>query len=420
MRILFVTDQIPYPPRSGGTIPIFNYISRLGLNNHNSLIILKDNGHVLDQEQLVENQRYANPIWSVNRSKKIIFQRLFGELTCQIFYFQGWLYNIDQIKRHLYGKTFDVIWIGRFVNTDIIEIIIDALGMEPIYVAGINDCATAMFRNMGKKFFIRGLTLRDRISNAIGWLRSWPIARIEAKILQKYNLILVQTPVELKWLNKISNGSLCSKTLVVSNGVNELLFRIPIKYTNNNILYLGRLDGEYAQVLNWIIENVWKRIKLVRPDVYFFIIGKNASKDLRCKMDKDKNIIYNEYIANINDIFKDKAIMLAPVFKNYGLINKVAESMAAGVPVIGDQGSFNGIPDFQNGQHGIIADNVERMAKAVLNLLDSPEKYFKMADSARTLIRNHFAWDDRIDIVNNKLEVLLQSKKTNLSIYNLH
>lgn len=410
MKILFVTDELPYPPRNGSTIPIFNYMSRLSEFHDIFLLFYKDHTQIVDQQQVVANKLYANQIMIMERYKKSKITRILRELAMQSCYFHR-TYNIDQLKKHIYGQGFDIVCINGFVNINAINELFDVLGSKPIYVAAINDSSTAMFRNMGKRCFMQGLPLKTRMHNAIRWLRSWPIAHIEARMLQKYDLILVQTEIERKWLNSISNGDLATKIMVLSNGVDDVLFKIPINSIGRDIIFLASLEGEYRDVLLWIIKNVWKIIKSNRSDIRFFVIGKKAPVSLCQKMKKDERIIYIEYIPNISDIFKGKAIMLAPVFKNYGLINKVVESMAAGVPVIGDSGSFNGIPEFENRRHGIIVNDSITMARSVLELLDSPERHFNIAHSARTLIKKHFSWNDRIAKLNKRFELLMQKDR---------
>jgi len=98
------------------------------------------------------------------------------------------------------------------------------------------------------------------------------------------------------------------------------------------------------------------------------------------------------------------------VFKGYGLINKVIESMAAGVPVVGDPSCFNGILGFTNGRHGIVANNADAFVKETLKLFDNPMKRRDIAKSARTLVRKNFSWEKKIRTIVKRIE-LIQSRK---------
>ncbi|MBW2661223.1 MAG: glycosyltransferase [Deltaproteobacteria bacterium] len=410
MKILFVLNQLPYPPRNGITIPTFNYLSRLACDHHVSLLLVKENIEQLDHEQVANNKKYVEKLWIVERYRIQKIVAVKDEILNRRPYFLGWNCDSKKLYDCLDGQAFDVVWGSPVSVADVMESIYNILGPSPVYVAGISDCYTAVLRNMGRKLFMKGLDCKTRILYALQWTRSGLLGRMEAKILQKYDLILVQTDADKVWLSNISAGKLYNKITVLPNGVNESLFQLPIEYRSQNILFLGALEGGYKKVLSWIIENIWSIIRCVRGNASFFIIGKGASTELRNLMLKDNHIIYSEYVPDICDVFREKAVMLAPVFKNYGLINKVIESMAAGVPVVGDSGSFNGIPGFENGHHGIIAKNAQDMAQAALNVLGSPQSHLKIARSARALVLKHFSWQDRIHTIIKKLESLKYGK----------
>lgn len=412
MKILFVVDQLPYPPRNGVTIPTFNYVSGLALKHDVFMILLAGDLYKPSDEQLAENRRYVNELWVVQRRRRPKLVRIKDELTMRTPYRLGWDYQMDQLEMVLKGQQFDVVWASPFRALDTVGRILPLLRSKSICVAGINDCITAVYRNMGKKFFLVGKHSKSRMLFAIGWLRSWVMGRMEYNVLKTFDLILVQTEIEREWLNAISNEGLSGRVMVVSNGVNEVLFELPIRFRDENLLFFGSLDEEYGEIISWIIHNVWPKIASVKKNMQLSIIGQNASRHLRKEVELYPGIIYKEHVSDIRHVFNDKALMVAPVFKNYGLINKVVEAMAAGVPVVGDSGSFNGIPGFKHGRQGIIANTAENMASAVLNLLDSPKKYFQLAYSARNLVRNHFLWEDRIVPVEEKLTFLVDSLRS--------
>jgi glycosyltransferase involved in cell wall biosynthesis len=379
MRFLFVVDRLPYPPRDGSTIPIFNWISRLPSRHHVSLLYVKNKTAVLNNQQITENRRFAKNIWVIERSRASAYKRIDHE--------------------------FDVVWAGSFSVTETVQSIHKSLDSKPIYVSGMSDSNTAVLRSQGKRLRLEGLNFKTRVAYFISWLRSWGIGRIEAKMLEMYDLILLQTDVDKKWIDNISSGKLSQKTMAVSNGVNSDLFQIPIMNEGKNILFLGTLGNGYSNSLEWLLNYVWPKIKENCKDTKLFVVGRGASKRLSMRMAEDSHICYRDYIPNICDIFKNKKIMLSPVFKGYGLINKVIESMAAGVPVIGTPDSFNGIPQLVNNLHGIVVKDADSFITEALNLLDSSIMRRKIADSARALVRNHFSWDDKIQTILEKIEL---------------
>jgi len=412
MRFLFVLNRLPYPPRDGTTIPTYNWISRLSSKHHVSLLYVKDETAILNNFQLASNKPYLENIWVLESSRSPALSRAKDEFVGRKPFFSGRSIDEKKLGQILADQTFDVIWGYNLGLAEIIEAIYKILDPRPIFVNGMSDSNTAVLRSLGKRSIVKGLDIRTRLLYFSSWLRSWRIGPIEAKMLRIYDLILLQTDVDKKWIDKISSGKLAQKTMVVSNGVNDDLFNLPIMTDGKDLLFMGILSNGYGKSLEWLMNNVWQYLKEAYDDTRFFVVGRGASDRLRMRMAEDSHIIYSEYIPNICDIFKNKVIMLSPVFKGFGLINKVVESMAAGVPVVGTWGSFNGISEFKNGQHGIIAVNVESFITETSKLLANPKKRKDIANFARALVRKNFSWEDRIDAILKRIEKINRQKLT--------
>jgi glycosyltransferase involved in cell wall biosynthesis len=370
---------------------------------------MKDETTEISNQQLIENRAYVENLWMLNCKRSPIYNRIKDELLMRKPFFLGWSADLKKLSKYLNGRAFDVVWGSPLSVAEIVEIIKEILNHEPIYVCGMSDSNTAVLRSLGKRSIIKGLDFKTRVIYLMGWLRSLGVSRIEAKMLGTYDLILLQTDVDKKWIDKISSGRLTRKTLAVSNGVNDSLFDLPIRTDGKDILFLGILRNGYGKSLEWLLNNVWPKLQQAHTDKRLHVVGRGASDRLRTRMDGD-NIAYSEYIPNICDIFKNKIIMLSPVFKGYGLINKVIESMAAGVPVIGTADSFNGLPEFKNGQHGIVAKDANSFIEESIKLLANQQKRKDIAIEARILIRNKFSWDDRIESIVKRIEFIKKQK----------
>jgi len=410
MRFLFVFDKLPYPPRDGTTIPTFNWISRLSSKHHVSLLYVKDEMDVLNQQKVIENKPYVDNLWVLESSRSPGYVRIKDELIGLKPFFLGWSTDTIKLRQCLHDHSFDVVWGSPLSVAETMESIYKMLGSGPVYVSGMSDSNTAVLRSLGKRALIKGLDIKTRLIYLTNWLRSWGMSRIEAKMLGIYDLILLQTDVDKQWIDKISSGRLALKTMAVSNGVNDDLFDLPIVTDGKDLLFLGILGNGHSKSLDWLMNNVWPKIRKTYKETRLNVVGRGASDNLRLRMAKDPHITYTEYLPDICDVFKNKSIMLSPVFKGYGLINKVVESMAAGVPVVGTLGSFNGISEFTNGQHGIVANDSDSFVKEALNLFANSMKRRDIADSARTLVKKNFSWEDRIQAIVKRID-LIKSRK---------
>jgi glycosyltransferase involved in cell wall biosynthesis len=236
------------------------------------------------------------------------------------------------------------------------------------------------------------------------------MGRLESAALAEFDLIFVQTETEKRWIDRISKGSLTKQTRVVTNGVNQTLFKKPIESGKPSFLFFGDMSGIYDDLVIWLLKNVWVILRESVPNSNFHLIGKNASDNVLKLVHDDPLVNYQSYVENIEDVFLDKGIMLAPVFKDFGVINKVLESMAAGVPVVGDRTAFNGIVGFQNATHGIIADSPADMAAAAKRLVSDANLYEEIAAQARSLMQDNFSWGSRIAAFDHGIRDVLRDQ----------
>ncbi len=405
MKILFIVDELPFPPRNGVTIPLANFIERL--TPHHDLTLLYTTAKAIDdelQKQVTINKEMVKDVWISQCSKKSVFKRVLDELSISEIFSFCWVYDFSVIIPIAQDRNFDVIWTGMCGNITAGLIIRDSLAPHPLLIAGANDSISAALRRMAKLYLGKSTSIIHKLKGITQWVRVPVVRQIEVRLLEKADICLFQTEADRRLLDCASISKLHDKIMVVSNGVNESLFGIPFpSESDKDVLFLGELSGEYRFIVEWFVRNVWVKINEKYRHSRFTVVGANAPPDLRRTMSEIPNVIYKGFVKEIKQAFTGVGVMAAPVFKRYGLINKVIESMAAGVPVVGDQGSFNGIPGFQAGLHGAVADNAENMAKEIIELLDNYPRRMQIACNARSLVKQHFAWQPKVDYVMSQI-----------------
>ena len=408
MKILFVLGQLPYPPRNGVTIPTYNFLTGLARQHDVSLLLIPDGTQESRRDNLEENAALVDDLWVLNAPLKSRFIRIIDELAGKSIYHIGRQYEPSTFSSLFSDKSFDVVWISNSAIFDAIHPLKKVLNKDTIYVAGLNDSLTEGFRGAIYVMMLKGWTIRLRISLFFRWLRSWKLGPIEKKLLAPFDLILVQSAKDEGVLQRVSNGSL-DKITILSNGVDQRLFSISQPGDQKNILFVGSLSG-YSPLVELIIKKIWPFITERYSDATFTIIGRGASETLLKCISEDSSIQHIQFVDELESIYRNRMLAILPVRKSSGLINKVVESMASGIAVVGDSGSFNAIPEFEDGVHGIIADDVEDMKNAVIKLLSDDDLRVRIAKSANELVRKHFSWDDRVSAVEERLQYLINTR----------
>jgi glycosyltransferase involved in cell wall biosynthesis len=89
-----------------------------------------------------------------------------------------------------------------------------------------------------------------------------------------------------------------------------------------------------------------------------------------------------------------------------GLLQKVVDAMAMGVPVVATRVSNHGVgatPD----EHLLVADDPEAFADAVVTLLRDPALRARMGDAARALVTTHYDLGAAVDVWDAEIRKLV-------------
>ena len=191
---------------------------------------------------------------------------------------------------------------------------------------------------------------------------------------------------------------------VVNNGVDTNSF-IPgkNKKKENYILYTGRLETRKGLID--LIESA-KYVCRESADIKFILTGKGTIKKYLERRINDFGLKKNFYFAGFVDrsklleYYQNATIYVLPSYYE-GLPTTLLEAMSCGIPLIATdvEGSSELITD---GKTGLLAPprDPERLAEAILRLLDDEELRERISINARKHVVNNYDWA----IITDKIE----------------
>jgi glycosyltransferase involved in cell wall biosynthesis len=402
--ILFVVDQLPYPPRNGITLPTYNYLIILKRQFNIKLIYLCDQN--IDNDLLYKNELIFGSIIKVHIKRHTKLLRILKELCCVDMYQHGYYAQATQLDFSAYA----FLVVSPMSSVAKLGNMLDLPNFPPFKIAAVNDCTTSEYIHRDHDGFDNLLNYLKAKSH---FIRSYLIRKIEYKLLKKFDLILLQTERDKHLFSKYVSSKLEPRILISPNGVNPSLMTLVTDSheAQKTVLFIAELSGEYASTATWIVTKLWPRI-LEKTNVKLLIVGKGASENLLSLFKSQPNITHFNFVEDILDCYRAADIVLSPVFKGFGLINKTIEGMAAGLPVVGGEAAFNGIANFKQNIHGISCSpySVEQFSQAITYLVEKPEDAKKIGSRARSLIQEQFSWEQT---VKSFTEVALCPKKYN-------
>lgn len=155
-----------------------------------------------------------------------------------------------------------------------------------------------------------------------------------------------------------------------------------------DLVHLSSLDWlPNRQGAEWFLKEVWPLIIEARPETTMGFGGRDMPKEF-IEMG-DKNLWLYPHVANARDFVGHGRVAVIPLLAGSGMRIKLLEFLAWGMPTISTGIGAEGI-NINNYQEGILADDPESFAAAVVYLLDGKEARKEMQIKARTFFENHF------------------------------
>ena len=316
-----------------------------------------------------------------------------NELLGRLSLFNRELVDPEELAKIL-SRKYDFIWVGTAKLSHLIYDFEQVLGSrrdETNIVLGTNDSIYHSYFERGV-FALSGKNERT-IGNLVGLFRSPFIALSERRYLQRFDFVHVQTLRERKRLERLVATSHHHKFMVAQSGFPEGL--LGLDYQSNledSVLLMCQLDsGREAHAL-WFLKHVWSAVVESRPMARLIIHGASPTTEVFNKISSYKGVAICGYAKTLQRAYANKTICVVPIHQSSGIITRIIDAMAAGVPVVTTVSAASTVAGFENGVNGFATSKPNEMAEYILRLLESPELRQQMSDGGRACIES-MTWE---------------------------
>lgn len=353
MRILQLHNKVPYPPKDGGAIGVWNFTTEFAKQGHDvTLFAMNTRKHYCDTDSIPEDIRKLITIETVKVDALItisgaLLNLLFSSKPYNARRFISNKYKIKLIHI-LSEKKFDVI-------------ILEGLYMFP-YISDIRKYSEA-------KVVFKAHNIEHEI-----WERV--VANEPSFFKREYLKILSHRikRMEINYINKAD--SLVTFTQRDANIFNSLGNKLPVHIAPAGIdtshlipdqknkvfpslFYIGALDwAPNQEALMWFLRKVWTTFREKYPDIKLEIAGRNAPEWFRKSL-QEPNIVFLGEISDAYSYMNSRTVMLVPLLSGSGMRIKIVEGMALGKVIITTSIGTEGI-DTTHNQNILIADTAEQ------------------------------------------------------------
>jgi len=136
-----------------------------------------------------------------------------------------------------------------------------------------------------------------------------------------------------------------------------------------------------------LITRIFSKVRARRPDARLLLAGWGARRSLRRYLDVP-GVEIVENVPDARPYFTRLQVLAYPLPQGSGMMIKVLEAMAYGIPVVTTTEGIEGYAA-EDGRHALIADDDERFAERVAQALDDADLRRRLRRNARRLAEEH-------------------------------
>jgi len=293
---------------------------------------------------------------------------------------------------------FDVFYVDGLLMA---QYVMDS-GLKRPAIIDLHDCMTLLFdRTMRiERNWLRKLAL---------YLETRSMARCERSLSRVFSTIITNSPVDEAYLKGVAPAA---NTLTIGNGVDTAFFS-PAETEGDlrQLIFTGVMNyGPNEDAAIHFAENILPLIQQRRPDVQFWIVGKDPTAKVR-RLSEHTGVHVTGGVPDVRPYLEKAGIFVCPLRYGTGVKNKLLAALAMQKPVVATRQSLDGL-DLREDEDLLVADEPAEFAAKVVQLIEDTDHGPRLARSGRALVRDRYSWESSARILEDVLLRAVRAERT--------
>ena len=384
-KVLFLCQNLPYPPHGGALIRSFHTLRLLSERFEVEAFFFFRRSLRPDRDSVASGLEALRPFgaveaipiageWSVVRN---LLDHARSVVTGRAY--TRWVYDSrsmhEVVTKAIARREFDLVHLD---SLDLVAYLPEALDC-PVVVAHHNIESQLLERRGEREGGVRGAYIK---------LQASLTRREEARWCPRVALNCVASEEDGALLEALAPGSRC---LVVPNGVDTDAFRPPTSgEPSSDIVFVGgdswfpNRDG-----MDYFAEEILPLIRQRRPDVRVTWVGR-ASEEVKAQFG-GFGITVTGYVEDIRPYVYDAACFIAPLRVGGGTRLKILDAWALGKAIVSTSQGAEGLA-VDEGLNMLIADSAQAFADKVIQILEDSELRRRLEHNGRQTAVERYDW----------------------------
>ncbi|MCP4357462.1 MAG: glycosyltransferase [Chloroflexi bacterium] len=388
MRILYLSQLVPYPADAGPKVRIYHVLQYLAHAGHEVTLaaFCRENDTL---EQIDHMRQYCTAVYTVLMRRSRLKDMWF--LGTSLLRRRPFLIERDKaaemnqlIARLLREQTFDAVhadqlWMAQYA--------LAAKTAAP-QINTVLDQHNAMYL-IPQRLADSG---SNPVQKALLSIESGNMSRYEVDVCRQFDQVVWVTAEDKAAVAQVANqnGETIRGPVIPICVDPETKQVIPPTAKPCRVTFLGGLHWPpNADGILWFAEEVWPLIQKKLPDALFTVIGKDPPAKLTTMPLTGLDV--TGYVDDPRPYLAETAAFIVPLHAGGGMRVKIVDGWSWGLPIVSTTIGAEGI-QYEDGRDILIADNTKTFAEAVTKLFRQPELANSLRKSGRSALEAHYDW----------------------------
>jgi polysaccharide biosynthesis protein PslH len=416
MNILFLTPQLPYPPRQGTTIRNYNLILHLAQRHMIDLLTFLAPGEELAAGSPLHTlcrkvAAVPQPARSSGRRAADTLTTLTPDMGLRLESSAMW----DLVRTWAAQTSYDLVQVeGIELAQYGMAVAGHKAGRTPALIFDNHNCEYLL----QKRNALNDLRLPRRWPAAGYSLAQWQkLRRYETMILQAADATVAVSEADKQAMLALAPAA---GITVVSNGIDLDIYRpaaggdtfgAAVDAAQPKFVFTGKMDYRpNIDAALWFAEEVLPLVVAQEPNACLQLVGMNPHARLDV-LRADPHVAITGAVPDTRPYIAGAAVYVIPMRIGGGTRFKALEAMACGKAIVSTSLGVEGIP-VQQGRELLLADTPTDFATAVLRLVADLRSggalQQQLGKAARRFVEQHYGWETIIPHLNEVYQQVYQ------------
>ena len=390
MRVLFLTQIVPYPPDAGPKVKTWHVLRHLADAGHQIILVTyvrPEEDQFIPKLREVCTEVYGIPL---KRSRL----RDFAFMAISLFKNVPFLVERDNLPA-MQEKVEELLAAGKvdIVHADQFTMAQFALYPQSCQIRKIFDAHNATWKIVERSVSQYPFWLRFVLKREAVLMRAY-----ERRVIQEYDHTFTVTSVDHDFLLSLftqeQQPSINRKITPIPISVDcDAIHPLPRPSGSKNIVTLGTMHyPPNADGIRWFIKEVFPLVLKDQPDAHLTVIGKNPPEDFILEANRNPaSITVTGYVPDLVPHLSSAALIVVPVRSGGGMRVRILEAFAYGLPTVTTTTGLEGI-DASISEDVLVKDTPSEFAAAVLQILHDPDLQKRLSVNGRKLAEEKYHW----------------------------